>query len=67
MVDHKLVDGVKVVLSDAEIAQRSADDSGNMTDEYIAGYCNTTSAINAVQFKMSSGNFDGDILMFGIK
>jgi hypothetical protein len=33
---------------------------------YIAGYGNTTSAINAVQFKMSSGNFDGTILMFGI-
>lgn len=26
MVDHKLVDGVKVVLSDAEIAQRAAEE-----------------------------------------
>jgi hypothetical protein len=34
---------------------------------YIAGYANTTSAINAVDFKMSSGNFDGTILLFGIK
>ena len=34
---------------------------------YNAGYANTTSAINAVQFKMSSGNFDGTILMYGIK
>jgi hypothetical protein len=33
---------------------------------FLAGYGNTTSAINAVQFKMSSGNFDGDILMYGI-
>jgi len=33
---------------------------------FIAGYGNTTSAINAVQFKMSSGNFDGTILMYGI-
>ena len=33
---------------------------------YVAGYGNTTSAVNAVQFKMSSGNFDGTILMFGI-
>lgn len=32
-----------------------------------AGYFNTTSAINAVQFKMSSGNMDGTILMYGIK
>jgi hypothetical protein len=35
---------------------------------YIAGYGNTTSAINAVQFKMSSGNIDvGTIYMYGIK
>ena len=34
---------------------------------YCAGYGNTTSAINAIQFKMASGNFDGDILMYGIK
>jgi hypothetical protein len=27
MVDHKLVDGVKVVLSDAEIAQRQAEET----------------------------------------
>jgi hypothetical protein len=33
---------------------------------YISGYGNTTSAVNAVQFKMSSGNFDGTILMYGI-
>jgi hypothetical protein len=34
---------------------------------FIAGYGNTTSAINAVRFQMSSGNFDGTILMYGIK
>ena len=33
---------------------------------FCAGYGNTTSAINAVQFKMSSGNFDGTIAMFGV-
>lgn len=33
---------------------------------FHAGYFNTTSAINAVQFKMISGNFDGTILMYGI-
>jgi len=33
----------------------------------IAGYANTTSAINAIQFKMSSGNIDaGDICLYGI-
>jgi len=35
-------------------------------NDFVAGYGNTTSAVNAVQFKMSSGNFDGDILMYGI-
>jgi hypothetical protein len=35
--------------------------------DYVAGYGNTTSAVNAIQFKMDSGNFDGTILMFGIK
>ena len=34
---------------------------------YYAGYFNTTSAINAIQFKMSSGNIDsGTIEMYGI-
>ena len=36
-------------------------------NSYIAGYGNTTSAVNAVQFKMASGNMDGTILMYGIK
>lgn len=35
---------------------------------YIAGYGNTTSAVDAVQFKMSSGNIDaGTIQLFGVK
>jgi len=36
-------------------------------DYFTAGYGNTTSAVNAIQFKMDSGNFDGTILMYGIK
>jgi len=36
-------------------------------NQFTAGYCNTTSAIDAVQFKMSSGNIDaGDICLYGI-
>ena len=35
---------------------------------FVAGYGNTTSAVNAIQFKMSSGNTDaGTIYMYGIK
>jgi len=37
------------------------------TDTYVAGYFNTTSAIDEIQFKMSSGNIDaGDICLYGI-
>ena len=36
-------------------------------DNYAAGYFNTTSAIDAVQFKMSAGDFDGTIKMWGVK
>jgi len=37
-------------------------------DNYIAGYGNTTSAVDAVQFKMDSGNIDaGTIKLYGIK
>lgn len=34
---------------------------------FTAGYFNTTSAINAIQFKMTGGNFDGDIKLYGVK
>jgi hypothetical protein len=35
--------------------------------DFTAGYANTTSAVNAVRFQMSSGNFDGTIYLYGIK
>ena len=36
-------------------------------NQYVAGYFNTTSAIDAIQFKMSSGNIDsGVIKMYGL-
>jgi len=36
-------------------------------NDFIAGYANTTSAIDAIQFKMTSGNIDaGDICLYGI-
>jgi hypothetical protein len=38
------------------------------TNYFTAGYFNTTSAIDAIQFKMSSGNIDsGRIALYGIK
>ena len=33
----------------------------------VGGYFNTTSAIDAIQFKPSAGNFDGTIKMWGVK
>jgi len=42
--------------------------SSQTVNSFIAGYCNTTTAIDAVQFKMSSGNMDsGKIKLYGIK
>ena len=42
--------------------------SATAGNQYIAGYGNTTSAVNAVQFQMSSGNIDaGTIKLYGIK
>ena len=41
--------------------------AGGALNNYVAGYMNTTSAVNAVRFQMGSGNFDGTILMYGIK
>jgi hypothetical protein len=37
-------------------------------DNYFAGYGNTTSAVNAIRFQMSSGNIDdGIIKLYGVK
>ena len=37
-------------------------------NSYIGGYANTTSAVNAIQFKMSSGNIaDGIFKLYGVK
>ena len=37
-------------------------------DFYVAGYCNTTSAVDGVRFTMSTGNIDsGTIKLYGIK
>ena len=42
--------------------------SGQSSDEFVAGYGNTTSAVDGIQFKMSSGNIDaGTIKLYGIK
>ena len=46
-------------------AKQTANDKAQ--ENYVAGYGNTTSSIDAIQFSMSSGNIDaGDICLYGI-
>ena len=49
---------------------RSIENAANnyAVEGYVAGYFNTTSAIDEIQFKMSSGNIDsGTFKLYGIK
>ena len=49
------------------ICTTSSLSSGGEVVQYIAGYFNTTSAIDEIQFKMASGNIDaGVIKLYGI-
>lgn len=50
------------------IAQNNSCHPFDYTDNaFKAGYINTTSAVDAIQFSMTSGNIDsGEILLFGI-
>ena len=41
---------------------------GGSLECFVAGYANTTSAVDAIQFKMSTGNIDSGIIkLYGIK
>ena len=54
---------VKHFLSDTTYANKT-----NYSINFFgAGYGNTTSAVNSIQFKSSSGTFDGTIKLYGIK
>ena len=50
------------------IANNNGVDAGDGSrNNFIAGYGNTTSSVNAIEFKFFSGNIDaGEILLFGI-
>jgi hypothetical protein len=50
------------------INQNLSDPSNYSINDFVAGYCNVTAAIDAVQFKFSSGNVDaGTIKLYGLK
>ena len=57
---------VKHYMSNINITYNYSGYPDNTNQHIKAGYANTTSAVNAIQFKMSSGNMDGTILMYGI-
>ena len=42
-------------------------EDNSASDVFVAGYINDTTAVDDIQFKMSSGNFDGKIKMWGVK
>ena len=45
----------------------TANAANYLNDNFVSGYFNITSAIDEIQFKMSSGNIDsGDICLYGI-
>ena len=48
----------------SNISDASHDDANDHT--FVAGYCNTTTAIDDIQFKFGTGNFDGTIALYGI-
>jgi hypothetical protein len=51
----------------AQVSQDYTNSTSGNIFVFNAGYFNTTSAINAVRFKMSAGNIDGIIKLYGLK
>jgi hypothetical protein len=52
----------------SRINNQETSGAGASEDNFIAGYGNTTSAVNAIRFQMSSGNIDdGIIKLYGVK
>ena len=41
-------------------------DNATSKQDFTAGYIDTTTAVDEIQFKMASGNFDGKIKMYGV-
>ena len=49
------------------LARFQVENQAASQETFAAGYCNTTSAVDAIQFSMSSGNIDtGTISLWGI-
>ena len=64
----KLLDPSSTTFVKHFIGQFNANNPGECVGGYGGGYFNTTSAINAIQFKADSGNIDaGTFKLYGIK
>ena len=50
----------------AEVNEVIRNGTGGSSNNFMAGYFNTTSAIDEFSFKMSSGTFEGKIKMYGV-
>jgi hypothetical protein len=51
-----------------EVVNDIGGQGGGSLECFVAGYANTTSAVDAIQFKMSTGNIDsGTIKLYGFK
>jgi len=51
----------------ANISTNFAGDPDYAAQSFVAGYGNTTSAVNAISFQCTSGNIDsGTITMYGV-
>ena len=56
-----------VNLADLSLVTNNYGQGDESSSLFSAGYANTTSAVDAVQFKMHDGNIDaGDICLYGI-
>ena len=58
---------VKCWMSRGQNFSASGSYTAYIFDQYAAGYVNTLSVVNAINFKTDSGTFDGTIKMYGIK
>ena len=60
-------DTFNLLVGGVAISPQSAQHCLISLNDFVAGYFNTTSAIDAMDFKMSSGNVDsGTISLYGI-
>jgi len=68
LFDPSNTSNVTHFLAETQIYVGDGSDAGSYSqNSFVGGFCNTTSAINAVKFEMDSGNIDSGIFkMYGV-